>query len=350
MSLGPPFDDSGERLKLGIGAASGCVLIFVTAFALLAAERPLGESINVHVRVARPGALHTGAAVRVAGEQIGEVVAIRGQPAKVGKEDVPVDIEVRLRTQYRDRLYRNSSIVTVNPTLLTEALLEVGPPLHGLAPEGPIQDGDRLRGIDPADIDQFMRKLYDAMEIVLKESRDLEPEWNEFQSSFSGLSSRLQVTLPPEVLLRLGLHAASASASGSHLVDTLRAAGVDKAPAELRALLNTSEPLFKEVSRFAQKLELLQTRASDMNAAINSRQRDILRAFAGLRDAFSATDRIESDAKVLIENFNAGRGTLGGFNRDIQIFDELKEMHRILKRRTWRLLIKRPDAGQRNVR
>jgi hypothetical protein len=56
------------------------------------------------------------------------------------------------------------------------------------------------------------------------------------------------------------------------------------------------------------------------------------------------------DVKALIDGFQAGRGTLGGFNRDIQIFDELKEIHRILKRQTWRVLIKRPNPGQRNVR
>jgi hypothetical protein len=51
--------------------------------------------------------------------------------------------------------------------------------------------------------------------------------------------------------------------------------------------------------------------------------------------------RANADIKALIWLYENGRGTLGGFNRDIQIFDELKEMHRILKRESWRVIIKR---------
>ena len=110
MSLGPPFDPSGERLRLILGAATAVTLLVVIGVALLAADRSLGESVTVHMLVQRPGALHTGAAVRVAGEQIGEVVAIRGYRPSRGLKDATspgpsaepgaepsVDIELRLR-------------------------------------------------------------------------------------------------------------------------------------------------------------------------------------------------------------------------------------------------------------
>ena len=47
-----------------------------------------------------------------------------------------------------------------------------------------------------------------------------------------------------------------------------------------------------------------------------------------------------NDARYLIHLFDTGQGTLGGFNRDIQLFDELKDVHRILKQQMHRVLLK----------
>lgn len=357
MSLGPPFDETGDRLRLGLGAATAAVLLFVTTFAVLAAERSLGESIVVHVAVARPGALHTGAPVRVAGEPIGEVVAIRGNPSQLSESTAseldahpPVDIEIRLLTRYRDRLFRNSTVVTVNPTLLTEAILEVGPPAKGAAPAEPIADGDHLRGLDPADIDQFMLKLYLSTEAVLREAHDLRPDWDDFQHAASGVSKQLSGALPEGDLLRLGLNATRVRLSAGSVLDKLKTAGVTDAPADVKALVKTTEPLVSELRRLGLALELLEGRTSAFASELTPRQKQLVHAFATLRKAAELGSQAETDLRALAAGVQAGRGTLGGFNVDIQIFDELKEMARILKQRSYRVIIKRPDKGQRNVR
>ncbi len=351
MSLGPPFDDSGERLQLGVGAATGAVLLFATVFALLAAERPLGDSISVHVLASRPGALNTGAPLRVAGQPIGEVVAIRGQPLRSGTDAAPaVDIEVRLQKQFRDRVYRNSTIITVNPTVLTEALLEVGPPAGGVAPEHPVEDGDRLRGSDPADIDQLLLKLYLSMESLLAQTRDLRLEWTEFRRSTGALSTRIAQSLPADELLRAGLNAAAVRQTAAQLAKKLRDIDLDQNTASLRLLSKSVGPLVQELDRLAQAFALLQNRANAIAGALGPRQPELLRTIAGLRKSIALENQAERDLDWLLHGFQNGRGTLGGFNSDIQLFDELKEIHRILKHQSWRMLIKRPDPGQRNLR
>lgn len=346
MSLGPPFDesDSSERLRLVLGLGMAAVLLFFAGFAILAAERSLGDSLTLHIDVTRIGTLHAGAPLRLAGEQIGEVVAIRGQRAEVERTAGPeprIDIEVRVLRRFRERVRRNSTVVTVNPTLLTEAQLEVGPPWNGEAPGDPVQDGDHLRGVDPAEMSLLLVRLYRGIEAVLHEAKDLSPDWHDVGGALSTLAAHVRETMPTAELLRLALHIERARRGVIHLRDTLEAGEADTAPERLRRLYDSSRPLAVELSRFASQLEALQVRVLDLQAALTARRGDLQRIETLVATTVQLGERVRKDSQALLWLVENGRGTLGGFSRDIQIFDELKEMHRILKRESWRVLIKR---------
>lgn len=355
MSLGPPFDQSGERLRLGLGAATAVTLLVAIGVALLAADRSLGESVTVHMLVQRPGALHTGAMVRVAGEQIGEVVAIRGYRPSPGLKDGPgadpgadrsteptVDIELRLRKRWAEKVYENSTFLPVNPTVLAEALIEIGPPPPGAAPGAPVTADQRVRGVEPADIDQLLRKVYLSIELTLQQARDLSAEWSELNAAFGALSTRLSLTLPDT--LRIQVQGAAARQGLEQLLATLRAGRVDELPELGRQLERSLTPLGQQFRLLAEQGELLQSRARDLGVALGpGPQADLRRAIAQLGAALAAGERLQADARFLIRYVDSGRGTLGGFNQDMQIFDELKDMSRILKQQSWRVLIKRRE-------
>lgn len=351
MSLGPPFDHSGERLRLLLGAATAITLLVVIGVALLAADRSLGESVTVHMLVHRPGVVHTGAIVRVAGEQIGEVVAIRGFRPESGLSPSPaaggapaVDIELRLRKSQAARVYENSTFLPVNPTVLAEALIEIGPPADGAAPGAPVGADTRVRGVDPADIDQLLRKVYLSIELILGEARDLGGEWSELSAALGALSGRLALSFPQDAALRVQVQGAAARHGVESLLTTLRAGEVARLPAATRELERSLTPLVQDLRRLGEQGEVLQARARELGQALGPAQAaNLQRALAKLRAAMAAGERIEADARSLIRYFDSGRGTLGGFNKDIQIFDELKETSRILKQKSWRLLIKRRD-------
>ena len=356
MSLGPPFDDadSSDRLRLGLGIGAAALLLFFAGFAILASERSLGDSLTIHVDVTRIGTLNTGAVLRLAGEPIGEVVAIRGRrsapeptraspatPAAEPQAEPMIDIELRLLRKYRERVRRNSTVVTVNPTLLTEAQLEVGPAAAGAAPGEVVQEGDHLRGVDPADMSVLLLRVYRSLGDALRETKELSPDWTEFTGAISTLSGHVSETLPTTELLRLAVHAERARRLVIALRDKLKDAEADTAPARVRGLVDGGKPLVNELSRLAVQLDALQTRARDFDQALGTRRSDLARIAQLVRSTSELGQRASTDVKALIWLYENGRGTLGGFNRDIQIFDELKEMHRILKRESWRVIIKR---------
>ena len=49
---------------------------------------------------------------------------------------------------------------------------------------------------------------------------------------------------------------------------------------------------------------------------------------------------VSADAKAMTADIRAGKGTIGGLMSDQEIYDDLKEMLRELKRRPWKIMWK----------
>lgn len=378
MSLGPPFDQSGERLRLGLGAAAGALLLVVTAVALLSADRSLGDSLRIYMQVRRPGALHAGALVQVAGLQIGEVVAIRGQGSDGERESsaalIPalgrrvtglnlplpledcqalqarkrrppaapkVEVELRIQRRFADRVYENSTFLTVNPTVLTEGLIEVGPPEAGAAPGAPIRSGSRVRGVDPADLDDLIATVFCSTEEVMRIGRELRPAWAELSTAGRALLDRLQRTVDSDQFLRVKVQTVAAFTAAGALRTKLERAGISRTPAAMESLAQTIRALAPPLAAFGSQVGELQARSQALAGQLAPKRQRIGRLDEDLQRLQKTAERTEADGRYLLRLFQRGGGTVGGFQQDLQIFDELKDMHRILKRQIWRVIIKR---------
>lgn len=347
MSLGPPFDAGNQRLHLLLGGVTVVLLTFLVSVALLTADHQVGKAFTLHLLVARSGQLYTGAEVHLAGQRIGELVAIRryrpteSDPPERKARGSQVELELRILRSPASRLYRNSTFVARNPTLLSPAVIEVGPPERGETKGAPIEDGDYLTGIDPPDLDQLLRRIYDSLVVIMQEAETLRPDWQEAYAAVSGLSQRISRLNNRGQLDRIGLQGTESLLMLRTLSRKLRAAGIKGAPERVTELVDTVRPLVDKATLLTKRTELLSERATDFAQIFTgSGQRDLERAMANFRAAVSRGDRTVEDAKYLIRYIESGRGTLGGFQHDIQIFDELKEVHRILKQQTLKVIVK----------
>lgn len=347
MSLGPPFDAGNQKLHLLLGGVTVLLLSFLVAVALLTADHSVGKSVTLHLLVRRSGQLYTGAEVHLAGQRIGELTAIRRyhpseqDPAERRARGTQVELELRILRGPAGRLFHNSTFVARNPTLLSPAVIEVGPPDLGQDKGPPIADGDFLYGIDPPDLDQLLRRIYDSLTVILTEAQTLRPEWQEAAAAFVGLQRRISHLNNQGELDRIGLQGAKSLLLLRTLRHKLEAAGIKDAPERVSELSETLSPLLDKATLLVRRSELLQERAADFAQLFGpSGKRDLEKTLAGFRSAITSGNRTVEDAKYLIRYIDSGRGTLGGFHRDIQIFDELKEVHRILKQQTLKVIVK----------
>lgn len=356
MSLGPPFDHSGERTQYGVGAGTVIVVLAAVAIALLASDRSLGESITLRVRMRSPGALRTGAHVRMAGRQVGEIVAIRGVGWTAHKEPEGgrpgAELEVRLLRSAQRHVRRNSTLFAHSENVLTEPTLEIAPPLRGAEPDRAVEEGETVRGADPPDMNRFLEELHRSLTAVLAVAKDLEPDWDAFRAASSHLLSTLDEVAEPGVVARLVVQGERALGAARHLDQAMKGSAaperVGRLAGELGRALDAMGPDLKLIGG---KLGALDEQLQGLTTAFGPKQRRQLEdAVSQFRKAIAAAERLGADLRWMARSVEEGRGTLGGFQQDLQIFDELKETHRIIKQEAWRLLLKRKDAGQRDVR
>jgi ABC-type transporter Mla subunit MlaD len=335
MSLGPPFDQSGLRLQQAVGAGVVVLLGAAVAWVLLMSGRTVGRGVLIHVEMKTPGLLRVGGKVRLAGREIGEV---RGM---VGTKNRRVDLEAFVLRAFAADVRKNSQLFVNTPSVLGEAFLEVGPPSG--PPGAPVEDGDRLRGIDPPEIDDLLAHSEANLRLILALLRENKPEMEELLTAGDDLLATLS-GLPADggQLRRIRDQLVAALDSATALVHVARQTqAVDRVKAIARDLSAIAGEAGPELRRLGARLDAALERLDQLAAIFSPERRAQLRqALAGFRRAVTVGERLMKDANALARYVAEGRGTVGAFFADRELFDDLHETHRILKSQPLRFLLK----------
>jgi ABC-type transporter Mla subunit MlaD len=336
MSLGPPFDDSGERLQQAVGAVVVLLLAAAVAWVLTLSGRTIGRGLTVHVDMKTPGLLRVGAKVRLAGREVGEV---RGMQM----HDRRVDAEVFLLRSDAQQVRKNSQMFVNTPSVLGEAYLEVGPAAAHAEPGPPVGDGDRLHGIDPPEIDDLLAHSETNLRLILALLRENRPEMEELLRAGDSLLATLS-GLPADdgQLHRIGEQFTALVDNGASLVHVVReAGGIDRVRKLAREISAIAEKAAPELRRLGTRLDTAMERLDQLAVLFSPERRAQLQAaLADFRHAVAVGERIVKDANALARYVADGRGSVGAFLADKELFDDLHETHRILKSQPLRLLLK----------
>jgi ABC-type transporter Mla subunit MlaD len=342
VSLGPPFDSSGERLQQAVGAFVTLALLGAVAWVLLMSGRTIGRGLTVHVEMATPGLLRSGAKIRLAGREIGEVRAMASTTLDGNRRGV--DLSAFVLADYAGFVRKNSLVFVETPSVLGEAYLEVGP--TSAAPGPPVADGDHLRGIDPPQIDDLLAHSETNLRLILSLLRENRPEMEELLSAGDDLLATLS-GLPADrgQLHRIHDQFIAALEAGRALVTALRDSNaVPRVRAIAEDLGTIADQAGPELRRLSTRLDASLSRLDELAAVFGPERRaQLAAALTALRGAAHAGQRVTAEAKFLADYVKAGRGSVGAFFADQELFDDLHETHRILKSQPWTFILK-PSA------
>ena len=336
MSLGPPYDDSGLRRQLQLGSTALVALILTILGILTLSSRTLGRGEHIFVRMRIPGALREGSKIRLAGREIGEVRSIR--PDQKG-----VIVDAFVLRDWLPHLHSNSEVFVSAVSILGEAHLEIGPPPKGGDPGPPLRPGDEIRGTDPPDLDELLRYTLDNAREWMVLLQDVRPETTELFAAGAALMARVR-ELPigegqvSEMVARAVASFADARKLGALLDE---AGGGKRILADARAIGALLDERGPELGKILDAVRVSTDRTEAVIALWRGGELDkASHAWETLKGTGRSVDAIVKDLDYLITRVQRGKGTLGGFLQDQELWDDLHESHRQIKQQPWNLLIK----------
>lgn len=340
------FDDRTSRR---VGAISLAVLAAAAAAVVAFDSFDLRPGMEVEVYFAHLGHLEQGADVQVAGRVIGRIKDVRLVPARLAEEPGHplhgvggVAVRTRIERRYASWVPVNGEFFVSSKGLIGQSYLEIGPPPTDRTRGRPIQEGDRIRGIDPPRLDRVMQRSYENLVASSLFLEAVRPQARALASSVRRLADTLKEVEPrPGAWADLGDSLSALADEGATLADNLERAELD--PERVRAVIAHGRAFFSraetEIAALRDRFEHLQSEVHRVGRGIpGTLQPKLERAVRRGRAALAKLEQTAVKARALLARVQRGEGTVGAILHDPEFIDNAKELGKIIKRQPWRVV------------
>lgn len=340
------FDD---RRRARVGAITtvivGAAVLFLV-FVDLGALRP---SVTLQVFFAHAGPLEAGVDVQIAGRQVGKIVDIGFVPGGDLDADHPLFPDggvvalTRIDADIRDRVRTNSEFFVNTKGILGNAYLEIGPPPAD-EPLGPlVSDGSRVRGVDPARMEEIIVTGFENMQKARELFAAVAPDARALRDSLVDLDRTLREIEPAPgdydalrgSARRLGGELERLEELAGEVDATTIDGLVARAETVTEALVAALDELGDDYERARGRMARLGERIPEDTV------RKLSEAATRARIAAARVERIADRLRELSSLIEHGQGTVGALLNDPAFSDEAKALGKHIKSQPW-LLIGRP--------
>ncbi len=336
---------SDRALQIRVGAlllvATG---LFIT-FIVLLGSFSFSHGQRLAVDFDFSGNLQAGAPVKISGIKVGkveEVAFLGGQrDERVGRR-VQVRATLWVEDRARDSIRRGAEFFVNTAGVLGEQYLEIAP---GDFSKPALDFALPVRGVDPPRTDLIVSRLYeflDSLTSLLREDKDV---ISNFLKNGSSLVRTLDKLLSDnhEEIARLLKNVDQLSGEASGLVASLRS-GIGDASQIKHTLANIealSESIRRDIDPILAKTKRALDGVDNLTGAIGPEERKkIQHALDQLSIVATKVEGVSTDARDIVAQIKRGHGTAGALLVDQQIYDDLKELVRDLKRNPWKFFWK----------
>ena len=351
---------SGSRMKtrslqIRVGALVLVALAVLVAFVLVLGDLAVGQRTHYVVELHDSGSVLRGAPVKIAGVRAGRVERVEFVPDHGLRQSAPLDpaeppinvrINIAVDAEMAVSVRRDSEFFVTTQGVLGEKYIEIVP---GRPDSAPWPDGAYVRGRDPARIDLLFARvdsILAKLEVALGQTGDLEI------GRLIRVVTRLAERLDGLMAERAGAVGAivddvgAITSDGRVLVASLRE-GIGP-PERIAGLLEGATQLTDQLSRRAAPtlarvdglIDTVDSAVEQFGGLLDRAGPRVERLLDEVEPAAADARAMLRDGAVLTESLRGGEGTVGALLGDREIYDDLKEMLRNLKRHPWKMIWK----------
>ena len=334
-----------KALEIKVGALIVVSLGLLVGFVALLGGLQLTPTFRVFVDYDFSGNIHAGAPVKISGIKVGkvdDVLFLGGELDPEVKRRVQVRLVVRIEQRAQSAIHEGAEFFVNTQGVLGEQYLEIAP---GDYDKPTLKPGTKVRGVDPPRTDLIIARLYeflDAVTSLLREDkevlRDLLRSGAKVARSLDKLLGENQDDVKKLLHDLDRLTAASADFIAKLDKGVGSAEDLRRTVANIEAI---SSELHAELGPLLQKTKRALDGVSEVAGLLGPEdKKKLLRALDELLLVGNKVQAVATDAASLVGDLKKGRGTVGALLVDQQIYDDLKELTRDLKRNPWKFFWK----------
>ncbi len=334
--------DRGLEFKVGVLIVAAMVVL--GGFIFVLGNFSLHSGFTIHVDYGFSGNIRPGAPVKVSGIKVGKVKDVRYLGGKVDAKTgdrVYVRLDVWIEERVHDSIKKNAEFYINTAGVLGEQYLEIVP---GDA-EQSVAAGDVLRGTDPPRTDLIVSRLYDVLDSLSSVLRDDRGTIKKLLANSASAVDQANTFLVDnrENMGKLLVSADRLANNASNVLEKVNTGMGDprviaRTVRDADGLLNTAND---SLTQLTPPTKALLVDAKRVTGTLTEERVD---------KALSVADKavaVAGKAGGLIDNVNgmvtdlrAGKGTAGALLVREEIYADLREMLRDLKRNPWKFFWK----------
>jgi len=330
-----------KALELKVGALVVLSLGVLIAFVALLGGLSFAPGFRVYVDYDFSGNIHSGAPVKISGIRVGKVEEVRfmgGQlDTQVGRR-VQVRLVVRIEQRARTAIRQDAEFFVNTQGVLGEQYLEIAP---GSYEKPELQPEAIVKGVNPPRTDLIIARLYEFLDAVTGLLREDKEVFRDLLRSGAKVARSLDQLLGEnrDEIKKLLSDLDRLTSESADLVAKLDR-GLGDAE-ELRKTLANIEAISTavraDIGPLLQKTRRALDGVGDVAAMLGPEEKKkVLRALDELLALAGKAQALAGDAAAITQDLRKGKGSIGPLLVDPQVYDDLKELTRDLKRNPWK--------------
>ncbi|HEY3354911.1 MAG TPA: MlaD family protein [Polyangia bacterium] len=335
--------ERGIEIKVGVMVVAAILLL--GGFIVLLGNISFAKGYRFFVDFNFSGNIQNGAPVKLSGIKVGKVEEVQFLGGKLDAQTgrrVQVRLKVWVEDRVREAIRKDADFFVNTQGVLGEQYLEIVP---GSFDKPPLPENAIVKGTDPPRTDLIVARLYeflDSITTLLRDDKELIVDFLKSGTSVVRTVDKLLTDNRAQIATLLA-DLDKFTEETTALIKTVRV-GVGK-PEDVQRFIANLRQISTSVSRDVDEIIGKTKKALDgVNAATAMLQgedkKKITRALDELSTLSAKASTIATDAQVIVANLRAGKGTAGAMLRDEQIYEDVKEMVRDLKRNPWKFFWK----------